>query len=325
MKGQVAIMVMLMTGMSGIDVNGANGLAADVQQIQPAPPAPAAQETPVFETGVELVSVAATVRDHKGRVVRDLAARDFEISVQGRPRPIVSFQSSDGGPISLALLVDVSGSMKADRMVDVHRVVDQLLSWCDARTDEAAIYTFDNELYEVEGFTHDLDKIRASVGHLDAFGMTSIFDAVGGTAKHLATRPPKRRAIVVLTDGQDNASRLTPADVSGLASAIDVPVYVVAVLSALDNPESPTAVVGAATSPVSTSLRSLAEWTGGEVFAVSAPAHASLAVRQLLGELRHQYLLAFEPGSERGWHRLDIRTRRPNLTVRARGGFLREG
>lgn len=289
-------------------------------------PRPAQQEpaTPMFRGGIDLVSVAATVHDAKGRVVRNLAVADFEVKVQGRVMPIVDFQPSDAGPISLALLLDASGSMRAaPRQASVGQVVDHLLSWFDDTRDEAAVFSFDRDLYEMEGFTRDVSRIRSAVNRLDQFGMTSVFDAVASTAKLLMQRESKRRAIVLLTDGQDNASRLTPEGVSGIASSIDVPVYVIAVLSPLDNPSSPTTVVATGTSPVTTQLKNLAAWTGGEVFTVSTPAQASVAVRQLIGELRHQYLLAFESAGDPGWHRLDIRMRRPNLSVRARGGYLR--
>jgi VWFA-related protein len=286
---------------------------------------PDGQEPPaVFHSGVELVSVAATVRDRRGRMVRNLVASDFEVRVQGRATPIVSFEAASDAPISVALLVDGSGSMQGSAHLEAARqVVDHLLSWFDTTADEAAVFTFDRDLYQVESFTKDPARVRAAMGKVEAFGMTSLFDAVGGTARELGRREAKRRAIIVLTDGVDNASEETPATVSAVASAIEVPVYVIAVLSALDNPESPVAVVPASQAPIATDLRNLATWTGGDAFAVSAPAHVSLAVRQLLAELRHQYLLAFESASEPGWHRLDIRTRRSDLTVRARGAYLR--
>ena len=115
---------------------------------------------------------------------------------------------------------------------------------------------------------------------------------------------------------------MKPSDVSGLASSIDVPVYVIAVLSPLDHPGMPLSVVNAADSPVATHLANLAVWTGGSLAMVSAPAHASQAARELITELRHQYLLAFEAAKEPGWYELDVKTRRRELTVRARSGYF---
>ena len=131
--------------------------------------------------------------------------------------------------------------------------------------------------------------------------------------------------MIVITDGIDTSSALSPSEVSGLASAIDVPVYVIAVLSPLDHPGTDYAVPSAYDSPVSTHLANLAYWTGGELMMASTPAHASLAARAIITELRHQYLLAFEASQRPGWYPLDVRTRRTDLTVRARSGYFAAG
>jgi hypothetical protein len=81
-------------------------------------------------------------------------------------------------------------------------------------------------------------------------------------------------------------------------------------------------VVGPNTSVVSSSLGNLATWTGGELMMVSAPADASLAARELITELRHQYLIAFESSKESGWYALDVKTRHREFTVRARSGYF---
>ncbi len=133
--------------------------------------------------------------------------------------------------------------------------------------------------------------------------------------------PQQRAAVVVLTDGVDTHSRLKPGEVSGIASEIDVPVYVMAVMSSIDDPrmfDDPDAATAGG-------LRDLARWTGGELFTMSAPAHTSLAARQIVSELRHQYLLAFEASPRPGWRSLEIKARSRDLTVRARSGYTAGG
>jgi hypothetical protein len=120
-----------------------------------------------------------------------------------------------------------------------------------------------------------------------------------------------------LTDGVDTHSRLTPGQVSGIASEIDVPVYVVAVMSAIDDPR----VFDAPEAETSGGLRDLAHWTGGELFTVSAQAHTLAEARQIVSELRHQYLLAFEASPNPGWRSLEIKARSRDLVVRARSGY----
>ena len=128
--------------------------------------------------------------------------------------------------------------------------------------------------------------------------------------------------MVVVTDGVDNHSLLTPSEVSGIASAIDVPVYILAVVSPLDHPGTDAGVDRSSDSPLTGPLDNLARWTGGALFVASAPAHVSVAARQIVTELRQQYLIAFEPSERAGWHPLDIRARDTHFTVRARSGYI---
>ena len=144
------------------------------------------------------------------------------------------------------------------------------------------------------------------------YGQTSLYDAVAETARAVAasnggTGRPQRAAVIVLTDGVDTHSRLTPGEVSGIASEIDVPVYVVAVMSSDRRPED----VRRSRGGTAGGLRDLARWTGGELFTVSAPAHTSVAARQIVSELRHQYLLAFEASPNPAGDRSKIKAREP--------------
>ena len=128
---------------------------------------------------------------------------------------------------------------------------------------------------------------------------------------------PQRSAVVVLTDGIDTRSRLTSEQVTTIASSIDIPVYVIAVMATIDDPNAG----GTAHDDVAGPLPNLSRSTGGEMFTASAPAHASVAARQIVDELRHQYLLAFEASAGTGWKPVEIRARDRGLTVRARSGY----
>lgn len=304
-------------------------LAAPVAQAQaptkqaPTKGAPRTPQGSTFRTGVDLVSVTAVVRDSRGRPVQNLSREDFQVFERGKPRRIVDFKASDQGPVSLAILFDTSGSMRIGAQTQAgRRAVEHLLSWVEPRGDEFALFAFDRNLRQETPFTNDPGVVREAMNGLDAIGQTSLYDAIAKAAQTLADRPSPRRAVVVITDGIDTSSELTPSEVSGIASGIDVPVYVIAVVSPLDHPGTRGAVVAEEESPVATHLANLAYWTGGTLQMVSAPAHASQAARELMAELRHQYLLAFESAKEPGWYELDVRTRRRELTVRARSGYI---
>ncbi len=280
-----------------------------------------AQQPPVatFKSGVDVVRVAAVVRDHKGRFVRDLAARDFEILDAGWPRTITDFRPDTAG-VSVALLFDVSGSMEG-HLASAREAATHLLSWLDSR-DEAAVFTFDTRLDEVQPFTKDLKSLPEAMTAVVPFGATSLHDAIAQTAQRVGVREGRRRAVVVFTDGRDTWSRLQPAEVSAVASQIDVPVYIFGIVPSIDNPTAETATTTAERSALAGPLTDLADWTGGHTFVASTPSQRSVSARQILEELRHQYLIAFESSGHPGWHSLVVRARNRDLTVRARSGYI---
>jgi len=280
-----------------------------------------------FKSAVDLVSVVAVVRDRKGRFVPDLSQRDFIVVESGQNRPIVGFKAEADGPVRLAIVFDVSGSMRVgSKAADAKAAARQILSTLGG-SDQAALFSFDTKLERVRDFTSDFASLDAALERVDKpYGQTSLYDAVAETARAVAGEShekatPQRSAVVVLTDGIDTHSRLTPGQVSGIASEIDIPVYVVAVMSTIDDPR----MFDAPEAQAAGGLRDLAHWTGGELFTVIAPAQTSIAARQIVSELRHQYLLAFEASPSPGWRSLEIKTRGRELVVRARSGYTSGG
>ena len=286
------------------------------------------QEQARFKSAVDLVSVSAVVRDKKGRFVPRLSREDFIVVEGGQRRPIVGFNAEADGPVKVAVLFDVSGSMRVGtKAVDAQQAARHLFSSLK-KGDEAALFAFDTVLEKVTDFTTDFKGLESKVDKVEPpFGQTSLFDAIAETAKVVADaaggggRVPQRSAIVVLTDGIDTKSRLTAPEVSAIASSIDVPVYIVAVMSPVDDPRNPDYGTGA----LSSGLTDLARWTGGDFFIALSPAHASIAARQIVGEMRNQYMLAFEASARAGWRPLEVRARDREHVVRARSGYTAGG
>jgi Ca-activated chloride channel homolog len=291
---------------------------AQQQADKPAAPQTPIAGQPTFRGGVDLVTIRAIVRDGKGRPITNLTAKDFELIDNGASVPIQAAEQ-DSGPVGLALLFDISGSMDIDERFSRARETSYfLLSGLRNREDEAAIFAFDSGLHVVQPFTTELDRLRGSLSSFSPWGMTSIHDAIASASRSMDARATKRRALVVLTDGFDTASKLGAAEVSRIASSIDLPVYLVAVVPSIDDPreheEGNRALVG--------DLADLARWTGGELFVATSTPEASTIARQVVSELRQQYLIAFPPGQKPGWHSIDVRVRRKGYTVQARGGYV---
>lgn len=280
---------------------------------------------PKFRSSVEVVTVSAVVKDRKGKFVRDLAEKDFIVSEAGQERKILDFRAETDGPVKLGLLVDASGSMRvADRAGEALATARHLFSALRP-DDQAALFSFDTRLDHVSDFTSDTAALEKSLTRLNPpFGQTSLYDAIAEAAAFVANNGkragaglPQRTALVVLTDGVDTRSRLTTEQVAATASRIDVPVYVIAVMSPIDDPR-----VDAKPALDVSGLQQLARNTGGELFIASAPAHASVASRQIVDELRHQYVLAFEASTRAGWRPVEVRARNQRLVVRARTGYV---
>ena len=283
----------------------------------------AQEQTPpvaAFKSSIDMVRIAAVVRDSKGRFVQDLTKRDFEVLDNGQTRPISDLQNDLAG-VSVAVLFDVSGSMEG-HMPYAREAATHLLSWLNGYNDEAAVFTFDTHLDERAPFTTGLHTLPDSLTSVVPFGATSLHDAIAETARRLSKRAGKRRAVVVLTDGNDNASRLSPSEVSGIASEIDVPVYLFGIVPSIDNPTSDFATNSIAQASLGGPLSDLATWTGGHTFVASTPGQRSAAARQIVDELRHQYLIAFEASGNPGWHPLVVRANKKDLVVRTRSGYI---
>jgi VWFA-related protein len=281
----------------------------------PAVGAQTEQSQATFKSSVDLVSVSAVVRDKKGRVVRALTQRDFVVTDAGLPRTIVDLHADETAPASIALLVDGSGSMRLGDATGLARqICDAILASLRQNHDLAALMSFDTRLLMLREFTGEFDQIKSGLGDVAAFGSTSIYDAIAGSAARVAERTKQRRAVVVLTDGSDNASTYSPDEVAWIASTIDVPVYVFAVGGL--SPEGTQSEQNAAVQR--NTLFELARATGGDYFFASSPTLAQAGTARMLDELRHQYLIAFEPSAATGVRRLDVRTRNADLKVRAR-------
>lgn len=295
---------------------------------------PAAQQTaqqvppqneprPVFRASVARVSLAATVRDRRGKPVTSLTVDDFHLLDNGQPAKILEFSRAEA-PVGIALLTDVSGSMDvAEKRAASKETARQLMAWLKPGEDYIGLFAFDKTLVEVQPLRPAPGDVIKRMDGLEPYGKTSLFDAIADTGQRVAITAGPRRAVVVLTDGYDNASRMSADEVSAIASSIDVPVYVIVVVSPFDKSGRKTLIDADLLALREGPLGHLARWTGGEIIMPVSAEDLAASTQQLVTELRHQYLMAFEPGGQPGWHPLEVRTpRRTDLTVRARSGYV---
>jgi len=280
------------------------------------------QPVQVFRASADVVTIQASVKDRRGRVVSGLKPADFEIRDNGELRQIVSLRADKDSPLSVVVLVDMSGSMRVGSKIAIARqAYDSILSQLHDGQDELGLFTFDSRLHERQSFTTAISGLRDRLDDFQPFGATSLYDATAATARRLAERSAAHKAIIILTDGIDTSSNMTAGEVSGIASSIDVPVYIVATVASADR----TALTETADHTLASDgadLRDLAEWTGGRLVFTTTFDETVIAAVNLLSELRQQYVLAIEASNTPEWRRLEVRVKRSSASVKARSGYF---
>src|SRR5262245_16370186 len=157
------------------------------------------QDQPVqaFRSSLDVVTIQASVKDNHGRIVSGLTTTDFEVRDNGQLRPIISLRSDRESPLSLAILVDMSGSMRIGPKVQMARqAYDSVLSQLRQGQDEVALFAFDKTLHERRDFTRDIASLKGALADFQPFGSTSLYDATAATARRLASRSATHKAII---------------------------------------------------------------------------------------------------------------------------------
>lgn len=262
-------------------------------------PLPARQEGPAGHftatTGAEYVQIPVVVRDRKGKFVDDLGQKDFHVWVDGNPIAVEAFDRNDEAPVSFAILLDVSGSMRiADKLERAKQMIQRLVS-LRRKGDDFALFTFsDAEVRVVSKFSPNPSSLLKELGRLEPEGKTALYDAVIQLSNELLSGANAKRAILLFSDGVDNASEMTTEDVQRVVQNQSVPVYALGMKNA-----SYTQLNEEDRKELSLStLDLLAEASGGRMFLVSGDEDLRPLAETIDGELRRQYVLSFEPSGE---------------------------
>jgi VWFA-related protein len=200
-------------------------------QAQPQPP-PQSQtpEQPAFKfrTGVELVNVNATVTDQSGRFVSGLTQNDFRVFDDEQPQTITHF-SAERVPVSLGILLDTSGSMEGEKINAARAALYLFLDRLTDPQDEVFLYRFDNRPQLVSGWTHDMRSVSEALDHVVPRGSTSMYDAIEEAMYLLQQAHNRKKALVMITDGNDTNSHTDVFTVKQMIRESEVLVYAVGI------------------------------------------------------------------------------------------------
>ena len=187
-----------------------------------------------FRTGVELVNVHATVTDQSGRFVGGLNKDDFRVYDEEQLQAVTHF-SAERVPVSLGIVLDTSGSMDGDKMIAARQALDKFLAQLVDPEDEVFLYRFDNAPELVEGWTRDKRRVRESLNRIQPRGSTALYDAVVDAVRLAQQGHNRKKAVVILSDGNDTSSRTDVYAVKQLIRETEVLVYAIGIDSAGSN------------------------------------------------------------------------------------------
>ncbi|HVO97799.1 MAG TPA: VWA domain-containing protein [Bryobacteraceae bacterium] len=280
-----------------------------------------AQDQTRIVVDVTRVNLLFTVSDKKGRFVNDLTQNDFEILENKKPQMIVQFNSESNLPLRLAILIDTSNSIRERFKFQQEAATDFINTVIRPRQDKAAVVSFDMSAELVTDLTDDTDKLGSAIRGLRPGGGTALYDAIFFACRDKLTQDQPmekyRRAMVILSDGEDNQSRWTREQALEMAHKADVVIY--AISTNRTGIESDGDKV----------LKYFAQETGGLAFFPFKAQDMAQDFENIANELRHQYAVLFRPDPFKAdglYHAVKVVVRnRKDLVVRARHGYYAPG
>ncbi len=291
---------------------------------QPQPPPPdltrddAGQPLETIRKRVDEVNVVFTVVDKRGRFVKDLKKDDFRVMDDSKPpASIVSFSSETNLPLRVGLLIDSSNSVRDRFRFEQEAAIEFLNSVVRPRFDQAFTIGFDTTAEVTQDFTDNAERLARGVRSLRPGGGTALYDAIYYASRDklmkAEARGPVRRAIILLSDGDDNQSRVTREEAIEMAQRAEVIIYAIS-----------TNVSGVKERGDKVMER-LAEATGGRAFFPFKIQDVANAFSDIQDELRSQYALSYKPADFRSDGRYRsieiVAANQKNMKVRARKGY----
>jgi Ca-activated chloride channel family protein len=313
-----------------------------------------------FRTGVELINVTVTVTDQNGRFVPGLRREDFVVYEDGKPQQVTHFDS-ERVPVSLGLVMDTSGSMSGEKMSTAKAAVERFLHRLLDEQDEVFLYQFESQATLVQDWTTDRSAVSRALGRIQARGGTALYDAAAEAVPLAQSGAQRKKAVVIISDGNDTSSQIDVASVQQLIRETEVLVYAIGLDSdggssssqrqsqptwrpptsipvpspfpgrrppvMQPQPRQPQPRRASRTSTDSVdedALRSITDDSGGRTEIIRDPRDLGPATAGIADELSQQYFLGYSSVAPKDgrWHSIEVRLKRGNHHVRARKGYV---
>ncbi len=281
----------------------------------------------VHDIAVSAISVAVTVQDKKGRYIDNLTEKDFRIYENDEKKEITYFKHNFEAPISLTVLLDVSGSMALQsRLEESKEALEYLITSLLDDHDEVSLLIFaDGEVEVAMNFSKEKNEFLSLLETTEAYGQTALNDAVAVSPEFADKGKNEKRALLLITDGIENDSQYSYEQAVEVARRVDVPIYTIGYKIPLSDQylkkykRSSTLTA----SRIVSSLERFSKATGGEAFFINHPATLKVTLRNIKKGLSHQYLLGYTSykNPENEYRKIRVTTSSKKHKVRAREGY----
>lgn len=271
---------------------------------------------------VGYVMIPFTAIGPKGKPLTDLRSGEVKLFVDGTPVRSDMFEKSQNAPVSFTILLDGSGSMAlAGKMDSARAAIGALLAHRQPGDDFSLFVFAESEARELVPFTDDASAITGALATVTPFGKTAFFDALSTMPERSRLGRNPSRAVVLLSDGIDNASQLTRENLARMLQGVAVPIYPLGIR----DPHEPS-VAKRTREELSdiNLLEEVASLTGGKLYLGNEPQQIALAVSGIEKDLRAQYLIGFAPTGQGAikYRRIALKLAGRVQTVRVRAGYL---
>jgi VWFA-related protein len=276
---------------------------------------------------VSAITIAVTVQDRGGKYVDNLTEKDFTVYENNEKRPITHFKHDFDAPLSLAVLLDVSGSMAVLQKLEEAKVgLRNLVTAVLSPRDEVSLLIFADGQVEVAApFSTDKSEFLRVLEKTEAYGQTALNDAVAVSPEFANRGRNEKRALLLITDGVENDSQVTPDEAVEIARRVDVPIYTIGYKIPLD--EQLLKMLKRAKSLTSTgivaTLDKFSLATGGKAYFVNQPGEMYGVLREIKKEQSHQYLIGYTSYKDitGEYRKIRVATANKRLKVRTRQGY----
>jgi Ca-activated chloride channel family protein len=279
------------------------------------------------EISVIAITIAVTVQTQGGRYVNDLAEKDFAVFENSRRRPLTYFRHDFNAPVSLTILLDVSGSMAVeDKLAEIKSCLRPFLLSSLKPKDEVALLIFADGAVEVAcGHTTDKQDLWSVLEKTEAYGKTALNDAVGVSPDFANKGSCEKRALILLTDGVENDSEYSAEQALEVARRVDVPIYTIGYKIPLTEDElrllkkSP----GSTSAGIAANLEKFSRATGGKAFFLRTPEELTATLSEIKSELGHYYIIGYTSYKNvtEEYRQIRVTTPKHNYRVRTRMGY----